>query len=81
MGSCVCRPFLCLFDAQAVLFVFPIPPLEQVGIMLSVRGKVDGTAEHIEHTGVNSGLGLVAETFVQSFGTSVLEIAYRSDPQ
>jgi hypothetical protein len=33
--------------------VFPVPPLEKCGIMLSVAGEIDGASEYVENAPIN----------------------------
>src|SRR5207245_1002644 len=58
------------------LAIFPVPPLQQLGIRLRVRGVVDRAAKYVEHATVDMGAAQGAKLDVEFFGSPASEIRH-----
>jgi hypothetical protein len=55
------------FGFLVLATVFPVPPLQQLGVMLRFRSEVDGATEYVENAPVHVVAHLPAEFGIEGF--------------
>lgn len=61
--------------------IFPVPPFQQFGIMLSLGSEVHGAAEYVENTPVHLVADFPAEVGVKGLGVPASEFGHVLDSQ
>jgi hypothetical protein len=61
--------------------IFPIPPLQQLGIGLRLRCEINSASEYIENAAIHVPAHLPAEFGVKRLGVATPEFGYLPDPE
>jgi hypothetical protein len=69
------RPALCRRP------VYPVPPLELLGIGIGFRSEIDGTAESVKHAAIDGPADQLGELSIKGFGVAPLKGLNRLDPE
>ena len=66
---------------QAVQLILPVPPLEELGVVLPARSVIDCTPEHIEEAPIDRRALLDASFDIEFLRVSALQISHAADPK
>ena len=67
-------------SADGLFSVLPVPPLEQLRVMLGIGGVIDRTTQYIEHAPIDGICLIPAEFLIKLLGIFAFEIIGAANP-
>jgi hypothetical protein len=79
--NCSSLCLACSFTAWSVARVFPVPPLEELGIVLLVAGEIHCASEDVEDAPIDRSAAQRAKLPVEVFGICTVQVVDPADTE